>query len=167
MSAEGRIPLQPVVPFLSCSNARPVREETPKAAVTKPPSTQKGADLQLRRMADSPLGDSVIQCQNTTLGTVHLQIRGAFQFKDPRTCCGRQYGSPTNPAKNMKFSDSSQEWTGENSLFHFCERCYGDCYPVDRCISSPKKGKQAKDEQKTYLTDSSAASSSSTSESES
>ena len=168
LSAEGRIPLQPVVPFLSCSNARPVSEETPKAAVTKPPSTQKGADLQLRRMADSPLGDSVIQCQNTTLGIVHLQIRGAFQFKDPRTCCGRQYGSPTNPAKNMKFSDSSQEWTGENSLFHFCERCYGDCYPVDRCISSPKKGKQTKDKPKTFLTDSSASSSSSdSSESES
>ena len=166
LCAEGSIPLQPVVPFVSCSKPVASKADGPKATAAKPSSTQKGADLQLRRMADSPLNDSVVQCQILSLGHVHLHVRGVFQWKSPKTCCGKECGSPAKPAKNCKFSDSSQEWTGDNCLFGFCVRCYGECYPVDRCMTTPKKGKQPSGKPKTYLTDSSASQSSS-SESES
>ena len=110
--------------------------------VEKPISTQKGADLQLRRMSDSPLNDSVVQCLNTGVGTVHLFVNGAFKWKEPKTLCGRwACGAPDRPVKTAMFSATSTEWTGRNCKYGFCEACYGDCYPAERCSPSPRKAK--------------------------
>ena len=160
---EGSIPLAPVFPFASVSAAP--EKAVGSTARAKASASQRGASLQLQRMADSPLGDSVVQCMNTTLGSVHLFVCG--DFKKPRTLCGKDFGSRLTPAKNCEFASSSSKWTGDNCFFGFCERCYGDCYPKDRCVPTPKKGKKASQAQRTYLTDSDSGSSSSSSESDS
>ena len=140
--------------------AAPVKacEATARA---KPSASQRGAGLQLQRLADSPLDDSVIQCKSKTLQScsVHLFVCG--DFKRLRTCCGTDVGSPLTPTKDCEFASSSSKWTGDNCLFGFCERCYGDCYPKSYCAPSPMKGKRVSQAPRTKLASSSGSSSSS------
>ena len=95
-------------------------------------------------MTDSPLDRSVIQVVNKVKGTVHLFVQRSelFRWKDPKTVCGRwQCGSPDAPAKGAEFSSAFDSWSDKNSVYGFCEACYGDCYPRDRCLQSPAKAK--------------------------
>ena len=163
LSEEGSIPLAPVVPFRPADPPSEVSEGF--TLVEKPKFTQKGGELQYRRLTDSPLNKDVVQYLNTHLGTVHLFIPGKFTWKDPKTVCGRwACGSPDRPVSSACFAATSAEWTAKSCEFGFCERCYGDCYPVERCLPSPKKSKLAKKDSKAA---SSSSSSSSSSESES
>ena len=136
---EGTIPLNPVVGFKDVSRDQPAEHPSPAKKV----STQRGGGLQLRRMADSPLDDSVVQCLHSKLGSIHLAVIGVTpRGKEPKTVCGRWVcGTPDMPAETADFASISDKWTGVNSAFAFCERCYGDCYPVGRCLSTPKKTK--------------------------
>ena len=161
LAVEGAIPKAPVVPFRLAQPAQQSSEGF--TLVDRPVFTQRGGELQHRRMTDSPLNQDVVQCLNTNLGTVHLYIPGKFTWKDPKTVCGRwACGSPSRPASAACFAANSVEWTARSSQFAFCERCYGDCYPNERCLPSPKKQKPAAKD----LVASSSSSSSSSSESE-
>ena len=163
LSKEGAIPLRPVVSFESCKEPAPVEEKT-EWAFAEASVTQRGAALQLQRMSDSPLNETVIQVLNTGSGLVHLFMTGKFKWKDPKSLCGRwACGSPDRPMKAASFAASSSEWTGSTCLYGFCESCYGDCYPVERCLPSPKKAKSAESGNQS---DSSTSSSSTTSDAE-
>ena len=163
LSAEGVIPLIPVVPFQAQKTCEP--DEQGWTVVEKPTFTQRGADLQLRRMRDSPLNDTVVQCLNSKVGVVHLFLTSC-QWTDPKTVCGRwSCGSPARPVASASFAADSEEWTAESCKFGFCERCYGDCYPVGRCSPSPKKS-TGKKKAKELASSASSSSSESSSESE-
>ena len=90
----------------------------------------------MRRLRETPLNDTVVQVLNVPHGTVHLYLRGAFNPKEPKTICGRfAPGLPKEPAKTAQFATDSGKWTGDNCMFAFCERCFGDAYPVERVLS--------------------------------
>ena len=36
--------------------------------------------------------------------------------------------------KRAEFADSSSKWDGNHKAFGFCEVCYGESYPFNRCI---------------------------------
>ena len=158
---EGSVPLAPVVPFVANPQVMLEEKDGDWSLADRPKSTQKGADLQSRRLADSPLDGSVVQVLNTQVGVVHLFVGTKFAWKDPRSICGRwQCGSPDRPGKNSKFAAGSAEWKADNCMFGFCEACYGDCYPAERCSPSPVKPKSKKKPQSRASSSSSSSSSS-------
>ena len=134
LSMSGSIPSPPLVPFVQSSVQKPV-----VASLTppKPKSSTRGVDLQRTRVAESPLDSTVIQVVKGNVGCVHLYLhrRDLFRWKEPVTVCGRwKCGSPDAPAAGVEFSKCSSQWTDDNCCFAFCERCYGDCYPEERCL---------------------------------
>ena len=151
LCSSGSIPAPPRVPFGQVSDEKPVDEN---ATPPKPKSAVRGGDLQRTRVADSPLDKTVVQVVNKKIGCVHLFVqRGELCLplvqKDPRTLCGRwKCGTPDTPLSGAEFSSAFESWSDDNTSFGFCERCYGDCYPRDRCLESPlkSKGKQESDD---------------------
>ena len=132
VAEEGSVPAKPICPLSTSGGVEPSRV----SGQDKPKSTQKGADLQMRRAREMPLDGSVVQALNTQIGTVHLfplsKLLGT-RVKAPKTFCGNWApGTPDDPAKDAKFALTSDEYTGENCFFGFCERCYGASYPKDR-----------------------------------
>ena len=143
VAEEGNVPSKPLVPlsFVGKSD-RPVEASPPKAK-----STQRGADLQMKRTWESPLDSSVIQVLNVPVGLVHLfpVSSGLVRVKQPKTFCGRwSPGSPDSPSGDAEFAPNSAKWTGDNSFFGFCERCYGASYPLGRAVMKPGKVSQAR-----------------------
>ena len=143
ISETGSIPQAPLVSFNTAHSTAPLGCDVspPKKAKLD----QKGAGLQLQRMRDSPLNESIVQVLNQLTGGVHLFAHKS-NWKNPSTVCGRwPCGSIKNPANGAEFGQTSETWTALNSFNSFCELCYGDAYPVDRCLPTPlrlKKGFQ-------------------------
>ena len=125
----GSIPMAPNMPF------GPLHDKS-SLGVSLPPKTtvdQKGAALQLQRMRDSPLDDSIVQVLDQLRGLVHLFAHQS-NWKNPTTLCNKwPCGSPKRPNNGVEFSRSSDEWNALNCFHMFCEHCYGESYPVDRC----------------------------------
>ena len=131
----GEIPGKPIVPLTGASPSA----ASPSKVKFLPPAaklTQRGAAMQLERMKTCPLNSTVRQVLNTQAGLVHLVVEApAVSPKNPSTVCNTwKCGSSKWPGKNTRFSATSTEWTGENCKYGFCDRCYGDNYPVERAV---------------------------------
>ena len=135
LSMSGSIPSPPLVPFVQVSDQKPVElTSTPP----EPKSSTRGVDLQKTRVAESPLDSTVIQVVKGSVGCVHLYLRTLYGWKEPKTVCGTwKCSTPDAPAAGVEFSKFSSHWTGKNCCYAFCESCYGDCYPIGRCLAPP------------------------------
>ena len=133
--------MAPIVPFSQLQSITPLSENStpPKLKLD-----EKGAGLQLQRMRDSPLDGSIIQVLNQAGGVVHL-FAHRCNWKNPTTLCGRwACGSLKRPSSGAEFA-TTEEWTGLNSFHAFCDSCYGDVYPADRCLPTPARLKKGHD----------------------
>lgn len=132
VAESGIVPTKPIKPLASEDVASPSVTVAPPSVK----STQRGADLQVKRARECPLDQTVIQVMNVPVGLVHLFPLSKHRVKFPKTFCGRwSPGAPDAPSKDAEFSVVSDKWTGDNSLFGFCTTCYGRAYPVDRAVT--------------------------------
>ena len=129
---EGCLPEQPKVEG-SSSGSRP------SGAQESPSKKRSGAELQERAVKKFPLDDTVCQVLNAPAGRVHLVLVGGkrtmvvLKRTAARTLCGHWVcGTKQVPVQAATFANSSSRWSGSNSVYSFCESCYGDCYPMDR-----------------------------------
>ena len=93
---------------------------------------------QLHKLQNFPLNDTVVQVLNTQAGLVHLFCgSGPRKAGRPRSLCGKwMCGSKESPVRSAEFADSSSEWDGKHKAFGFCEVCYGEAYPTNKCIKN-------------------------------
>ena len=88
-------------------------------------------------MRDDPLNDSVLQVRNVERGLVHLCSVLARRGAKSKSLCGLwTCDTPSKLSEAAEFASNSATWTAANSVFGFCERCYGDAYPTE-CVCVP------------------------------